>query len=93
MTGIGHNSQDDGKKRFDSVAGARIRSFLERIERLNEEKEALAEDIRDVYGEAKATGFDAKIIRKLVRLRKMDPDKRREEADLEEIYKAAIGME
>lgn len=77
----------------DGVAGKRLLTIIERVERLEEEKSALAEDIKDVYGEAKATGFDTKTIRKIVRLRKMETEKRREEEDLLEIYKAAIGME
>lgn len=75
------------------VAGARLKSFIERVERLEEEKAALAEDIKDVMGEAKSTGFDVKIIRKILRLRKMDIEKRREEDELLELYKTAIGME
>jgi|GEM_PF-299779 len=74
------------------VAGKRLRSFIERIERLTEEKQGLADDIKDVYAESKGAGFDVKTIRKLIRLRKMEPEKRREEAELEELYKAAIGM-
>lgn len=74
------------------VAGKRLIAFLERIERLEEEKAALAEDIKEIYGEAKAVGFDAKIMRKLIRLRKMDAQKRNEEDELLETYKAAIGM-
>ena len=85
---------EDGKPQdVDGVAGKRLKSFLERIERLEEEKAALAEDIKEVYGEAKATGFDTKTMRKVVRLRKMDLEKRREEDELLELYKAAIGME
>lgn len=75
------------------VAGKRLQAFLERIERLEEEKAAMATDIKDVYAEAKATGFDAKTMRKLIRLRKMNIDKRREEEALLETYKAAIGLE
>lgn len=75
------------------VTGERIKSFIERIERLEEEKKALAEDIKDVYGEAKALGFEAKIIRKIVSLRKTNLEKRREEAELLDIYMSAIGME
>ena len=74
-------------------SGGRIKSFIERIERLEEEKKALAEDIKDVYGEAKALGFEAKIIRKIVSLRKTNLEKRREENELLELYMSAIGME
>lgn len=74
------------------VAGERLRSFIERIERLEEEKTALMEDIKEVYGEAKGVGFDAKTIRKIVSLRKMDHEKRRESEELLDLYKSAIGM-
>jgi uncharacterized protein (UPF0335 family) len=77
----------------DGVAGKRLKAIIDRVERLEEEKAALAEDVKEVYGEAKATGFDAKIIRKIIRMRKMDIEKRREEEELLEVYKAAIGME
>lgn len=84
---------EEEAKDVGGVAGKRLKSFLERIERLEEEKAGLAEDIKDVYAEAKAVGFDTKTIRKLVRLRKMDTEKRREEDELLELYKAAIGLE
>ena len=74
------------------VAGERLRSFIERIERLEEEKTALMEDIKEVYAEAKGTGFDAKTMRKIVSLRKMDTEKRRESEELLDLYKSAIGM-
>ena len=64
------------------VAGERLRSFIERIERLEEEKAALAEDIREVYSEAKGTGFDVKIMRQIVRLRKLDSADRQEQEAL-----------
>lgn len=72
---------------------ARLRSFIERIERLEEEKAELAEDIKEIYGEAKANGYDPKIMRKIVRMRKMDVDKRREEEALVEVYKLAVGLD
>ncbi len=75
------------------VSGQRLKAFIERIERLEEEKSALGEDITDIYAEAKGVGFDAKIIRKVISLRKMDKDKRTEEDSLLELYKSAIGME
>ncbi len=74
------------------VAGDRLRSFIERIERLEEEKATIAVDIREVYAEAKATGFDPKIMRQIVRLRKMESDDRQEQEALLEIYKSALGM-
>lgn len=74
------------------VAGQRLRSFIERVERLEEEKSALMEDIKEVYAEAKGVGFDAKTMRKIVSLRKMDAEKRRESDELLDLYKSAIGM-
>lgn len=75
------------------VAGKRLKSFIERVERLEEEKAGTAEDIKGVYAEAKGVGFDPKIIRKVIRERKMDAEKRREEYELMDLYKSAIGME
>lgn len=75
------------------VSGKRLKAFIERLERLEEEKNALAEDMKEVYAEAKGVGFDTKTIRKLIRLRKMDSEKRQEEEALLELYKSAIGLE
>ena len=84
---------EDEAQDVGGVAGARLKSFIERIERLEEEKSAIADDIKDVYAEAKGTGFDSKTIRKIVSLRKLDIEKRREADDMLELYKSAIGME
>jgi uncharacterized protein (UPF0335 family) len=70
----------------------RLRLLIERIERLEEEKKGIADDIRDVYLEAKAVGYDPKIMRQIVSLRKMKPDDRSEADMLLETYKAALGM-
>ena len=78
---------------FEVVSSAQLRQYIEKVERLEEEKSALAEDIKDIMGEAKATGFDTKIMRKVIRLRKMDKEKRNEEEELLELYKSAIGMD
>ena len=74
------------------VSGQRLKSFIERVERLEEEKKGLGEDIRDIYSEAKATGFDTKIIRKVISRRKQSVEKRREEEELVSLYSAALGM-
>lgn len=74
------------------VAGARLKTLVERIEKLEEEKSTIGGDIKEVYAEAKGTGFDTKTMRKLIRLRKMDDEKRREEDELLELYRAAIGL-
>ena len=82
MTEAGHNSIDSPQ----------LRAFIERIERLEEEKRAIADDIKDVYAEAKGTGFDAKIIRKIVSLRRQDVRKRKEEEEILDVYMSALGM-
>jgi uncharacterized protein (UPF0335 family) len=69
-----------------------LRSFIERIERLEEEKTALADDIREVYSEAKGTGFDTKVMRQVVRLRKMESADRQEQEAMLELYLGALGM-
>ncbi len=74
------------------VAGQRLASFIERVERLEEEKAVLMEDIKEVYAEAKGVGFDVKVMRKLIGLRKMDADARHELEAIMDLYKAAIGM-
>ena len=74
------------------IAGERLKSFIERIERLEEEKRALAEDIKEIYSEAKGVGFDVKIIRQIVRIRKMDEDDRDEQEALLDTYMRALGM-
>ena len=74
------------------VAAAQLRSVIERIERLEEEKKAIADDIRDVFAEAKANGFDVKALRSIVRLRKKEPTEREEEEAVLDLYKSALGM-
>jgi uncharacterized protein (UPF0335 family) len=69
-----------------------LKSFIERIERLEEEKAALAADIREVYSEAKGTGFDVKIMRQVVRLRKLDTADRQEQDAILDLYLSALGM-
>ncbi|WP_114522417.1 DUF2312 domain-containing protein [Altererythrobacter sp. ZODW24] len=71
----------------------RLRLLIERIERLEEEKKGIADDIRDVYAEAKAVGYDPKIMRQVVRLRKMAPDDRTEMETILDVYKNALGLE
>ncbi len=75
------------------IAADRLRSFIERIERLEEEKAALAADIREVYAEAKGTGFDVKTMRQIIRLKKLDRSDRQEQEHLLELYKRALGLE
>ena len=73
-------------------ADEKLKSFVERIERLEEEKAALSADIREVYSEAKGSGFDVKIIRKVVALRKLDQSERQEQEELLEVYMRGLGM-
>lgn len=88
LVGAGHNSRG----RHETVAGERLKSFIERIEKLEEERASLGADIREVYSEAKGSGFDIKIMRKVVALRKLEPSERAEMDELLDIYKQAIGM-
>ena len=74
------------------VAGERLKSFIERIERLDEEKRALAADIKEVYAEAKGAGFDIKTMREIIKIRRMDEDDLDERAALLDTYKRALGM-
>ena len=76
---------------LNSAAQTQLRSVIERIERLEEDKAAVATDLKEVYAEAKGEGFDTKIIRKVIRLRKADAAKRSEEEALIELYITAIG--
>lgn len=94
LAGVGHNS---GADEVEAVAGGvvakeQLKSIIERIERLEEEKKATADDIRDLYAEAKGNGFDTKALRTIVRLRKMDGDERREQESILETYMHALGM-
>lgn len=83
--GPGHNT-------VGGIAGDRLKSFIERIEHLNEEKKTLAGDIKEVFAEAKGTGFDVKIMRKIISERQRDRDDFEEEAALLDVYRRALGM-
>ena len=76
----------------DNVSAEQLRLFIERIERLEEEKRGISDDIKDVYGEAKSTGFDAKIMRQIVRLRKMERHQLQEQDALLDTYRNALGL-
>lgn len=82
MAGEGHNSADD-----------RLRLLIERVERLMEERKGIGDDIRDTFAEAKAVGYDTKVMRKLIVLRKMKPDDRAEMAAIMDTYCAALGID
>ena len=83
MAGIGHNASADD----------RLRLLIERIENLEEDKKGLADDIKDVYLEAKSVGYDTKTMRKIVILRKMDTDARQEAEAILDLYKRALGLD
>lgn len=85
-------NQESEASDVGGIAGARLKSFIERVERLEEEKKGLQDDIKDIFAEAKGTGFDTKVIRKIISMRKKDKQELEEEAQLLELYKAAIGM-
>lgn len=85
----------DGQPRSnsdDTVAAGQLRAFIERIERLEEEKRTIADDIKDVYAEMKGTGFDTKAVRAIIRLRKLDPAERQEAEAMLDLYMSALGM-
>ena len=84
---IGHNTNVGG------IAAERLRAFVERIERLQEEQKGLQDDIKDIFLEAKGTGFDVKILREILKIRKQDEQERREKKELVELYAMALGMD
>lgn len=75
-----------------NIASDRLRSIVERIERLEEERKALAADIKDIYTEAKSAGFDVKVLRQLIRIRKQEPAEIEEQESLLDVYRRALGM-
>ena len=83
---------DDITETSQTVATGQLRAFIERIERLEEDKQAIADDIKEVFAELKGTGFDTKAVRTLIRLRKKDQAERQEEEAILDLYKAALGM-
>ena len=89
MSNVAVATQDPPGPRF---AKEHLKAFIERIERLEEEKKTISDDIKDVYAEAKGTGFDVAAIRQLIRLRKKDQAERQEEEAILDLYKAALGM-
>lgn len=84
--------KDNNNQSPPRVAKDQLKAFVERIERLEEEKKATSEDIREVYAEAKGTGFDTKALRTVIRMRKQDTDERREQQVVLETYMHALGM-
>lgn len=86
------NRDDAAEAEVGGIAADRLRSIVERVERLEEERKALAGDIKDIFTEAKSAGFDVKIIKQIIRERKQDPADREEAETLLAVYKHAMGM-
>jgi uncharacterized protein (UPF0335 family) len=84
--------KDAENAQWGNIAADRLRSLIERIERLEEERKALAGDIKDIYSEAKSAGFDTKVIRQLIRIRKQEPAEVEEQETLLDVYRRALGM-
>ena len=87
MSEFGHNSAAVG-----GIAADRLRSIVERVERLESERKALSGDIKDIFTEAKSAGFDVKVIRQIIRIRKQEPADVEEQETLLDIYRRALGM-
>ena len=83
--GVGHNS-------VTAIAVDQLRAIIERVERLEEDKKAISDDIKDIYAEAKGNGYDVKALRTIVRLRRQDADERAEQEAILDAYKVALGM-
>ena len=92
MSGAGHNSGDQPTQEQVGIASDRLRSLVDRIERLEEERKALGSDIKDIYAEAKSAGFDVKVLRQLIALRRKEPAEAEEQATMLDVYKVALGM-
>ena len=86
------NRDDAETATTGNIAGDRLKSLVERIERLEEERKALGSDIKDIFAEAKSAGFDVKVLRQLIRLRKQEPAEIEEQETLLDVYRRAIGM-
>ena len=78
---------------YGGISAEQLQNYIQRIEKLEEEKAALQSDIKEIYNEAKANGFDTKIMRQIIRLRKKDHDDRQQEESMLDLYKNALGME
>jgi uncharacterized protein (UPF0335 family) len=83
---------EDTKAEVGGIAADRLRSIVERIERLEEERKALGDDIKDIFAEAKSAGFDVKVLRQVIRLRKQEPAEVEEQETLLDLYRRALGM-
>ncbi len=83
---------EEGAAQWGNIAADRLRSLIERIERLEEERKALSSDIKDIFAEAKSAGFDVKVLRQLIRIRKQEPADVEEQETLLDVYRRALGM-
>lgn len=92
--GAGHDDTltDSTASAVGGIAADRLRSIIERVERLEEERKALGSDIKDIFSEAKSAGFDVKVIRQIIRIRKQEPADVEEQETLLDIYRRALGM-
>ena len=86
------DSTEKGDTEVGGIAADRLRSLIERIERLEEERKALASDIKDIYAEAKSAGFDVKVVRQLISIRRKEPAEVEEQESLLDLYRRALGM-
>lgn len=84
--------EETGEDRANTVAAGQLRAFIERVERLEEDKKAISDDIKEVFAEMKGTGFDTKAVRTIIRLRRQDQAERQEEESILELYMNALGM-
>ncbi|WP_158742028.1 DUF2312 domain-containing protein [Acidisphaera sp. L21] len=84
--------EDDPNPEVGGIAADRLRSLIDRIERLEEEKKALSNDIKDIYSEAKSAGFEVKVIRQIISIRKQEPADVEEQETLLDLYRRALGM-
>lgn len=87
-----HSSQDEISETSQTVAAGQLRAFIERVERLHEERKTISDDIADVFAEAKGSGFDTKAMKTILALRRKDQAERAEEEAILELYMAALGM-
>jgi len=92
MAEIGHNSGEEETQYVGGIAGKRLKAFLDRIERLEEERKGISDDIKDIYSEAKGVGFDVPTMKKVLKARKMETEKRNEQMELFDLYSAAVGL-
>ena len=92
QTGTDQGVNDKPGDATGGIAADRLRSIIERVERLEEERKALSSDIKDIFAEAKSAGFDVKVIRQIIRIRKLEPADVEEQETLLDIYRRALGM-